>query len=101
MSRLRTSANAALAAFSVPRIFSNTQCGWKVSMNALERRLCRITCAGEEHTTKIGSPPDQKPHIGLADLSGNSAGPGLLSSRAGWCGGRHNFVELGCTGLIV
>jgi hypothetical protein len=64
MSRLRTSANAALAAFSDPRIFPNTHRGWKVSMNALERRLCRVTCAGVVHTTKIGSPANENSHIG-------------------------------------
>ena len=50
--------------FSVPRIFSNTLRGWNVSMKELERRLCRITCAGVLHTTKIGSPANENSHIG-------------------------------------
>jgi hypothetical protein len=54
----------AAIAFSVPRIFSNTQRGWNVSMNALERRLCRTTCAGVVHTTKIGSPANENSHSG-------------------------------------
>jgi len=44
-----------------PEDFSNTHRGWKVSMNALDRRLCRITCAGVLHTTNIGSPANEIP----------------------------------------
>jgi len=44
---LRTSANAALAAFSVPRISRAPARGWNVSMNAMERpRLCASHAEG-------------------------------------------------------
>src|ERR1700760_3210186 len=78
MSRLRTSANAALAALSVPRIFSNTQRGWKVSLKVLARRLCRITCAGVLQTTKIGSPANENSPIGWAAGSGIPGRPGVF-----------------------
>ena len=55
MSRLRTSANAALAAFSVPRIFSNTHRGWKVSMKTLAviSILALLTISGAAYTDQL------------------------------------------------